>query len=120
MKTLQLIPSLELGGVERGVVDLARAMKKEGHETVVVSSGGSLVAELQRMGIQHYTLPVHRKSISTLFLVDQLVKIIEHERIDVIHGRSRVPGWIGWLASRRTGVPFITTCHGITNSSTTL
>ena len=112
MKILQLLPSLELGGVERGVVDLARALKKEGHETVVVSSGGSLVAELQRMGVPHYGLPVHQKSIASLFLVDQLVKIIERERIDVIHGRSRVPAWIGWLASRKTGVPFITTCHG--------
>lgn len=112
MKVLQLLPALEIGGVERGVVDLARSMKKMGHETVVVSSGGALVAELQRMGIPHYGLPVHQKSLVSLFLVDQLAKIIERERVDIIHGRSRVPAWIGWLASRKTGVPFLTTCHG--------
>ncbi|HNX67993.1 MAG TPA: lipopolysaccharide heptosyltransferase II [Candidatus Omnitrophota bacterium] len=112
MKVLQLLPALELGGTERGVVDLAKAMKKEGHETVVISSGGALVAELQRTGIPHYGLPVHQKSIAGLFLVDEIVKIIERERVDVIHARSRVPGWLGWLASRKTGVPFMTTCHG--------
>ncbi|HOG23255.1 MAG TPA: lipopolysaccharide heptosyltransferase II [Candidatus Omnitrophota bacterium] len=112
MKILQLLPALEIGGVERGVVDMARSLKEEGHETVVVSSGGTLVAELQRMGVPHYGLPVHQKSIVSLLLVDQLVKIIERERIDIVHARSRVPAWIGWLASRKTGIPFITTCHG--------
>lgn len=112
MKVLQLLPALELGGTERGVVDLARAMKKLGHETVIISSGGSLVAELQRIGITHYGLPVHQKSIAALFLVDEIAKIIERERIDIVHGRSRVPAWLGWLAARKTGVPFMTTCHG--------
>ena len=60
MKVMQLLPALELGGTERGVVDLARAMKKGGHETVVVSSGGALVAELQKTGIPHYGLPDRR------------------------------------------------------------
>lgn len=112
MKILQMLPALELGGTERGVVDLARAMKNEGHGTVVISSGGALVAELQKMGIAHYGLPVHQKSIVGLLLVDEIVKIIQRERVDIIHARSRVPAWLGWIASRRTGVPFVTTCHG--------
>ncbi len=107
-----MLPALELGGTERGVVDLARAMKKEGHETVVISSGGTLVAELQRMGIPHYGLPVHQKSLTGLLLVEEIVKIIQRERIDIIHARSRVPAWLGWLAARKTGIPFMTTCHG--------
>jgi lipopolysaccharide heptosyltransferase II len=112
MKVMQILPALELGGTERGVVDLARAMKKEGHETVVVSSGGALVSELQKMGIPHYGLPVHQKSLAALFLVEELVRIIQRERVDIIHARSRVPGWLGWLAARKAGIPFVTTCHG--------
>lgn len=112
MKVMQLLPSLELGGTERGVVDLAKAMKKAGHNTIIVSSGGALVAELQRIGIPHYGLPVHQKSLVSLLLVEELVKIIEREHVDIIHARSRVPAWIGWLAARKTGVPFVTTCHG--------
>lgn len=112
VKVMQVLPALELGGTERGVVDLTRAMKKEGHETVVVSSGGTLVAELQRIGIPHYGLPVHQKSLASLFLVEELVKIIQREHVDIIHARSRVPAWLGWFAARKTGIPFITTCHG--------
>jgi len=112
VKTLQILPSLEVGGVERGVVDLAKAMTAAGHKTVVISSGGSLVQELQRMGVIHYALPVHEKSLWTLRLVPQIVAIIRRENVDLVHARSRVPAWIGWLAARSAGVPFVTTCHG--------
>lgn len=112
MKILQILPALELGGVERGTVDLARALKVHGEEAVVVSSGGSLVPLLQKEGITHYTLPVAQKSLLSLALVPKLVEIIQKERVDIVHARSRVPGWVAWFAARRAGVPFITTCHG--------
>lgn len=112
MKILQILPSLQLGGVERGSVDLARALKKRGHECVVISSGGELVKELQKMGTPHYELPVHQKSIFSLGLVSRLAEVIEREKIDLVHARSRVPAWLAWLAARRTNRPFVTTCHG--------
>ncbi len=112
MKVLQILPALELGGVERGTVDLARALKLKGIEVVVISEGGALVQELEREKIPHYTLPVGKKSLFSLSLVPRLVEIIQKERIDLVHARSRVPGWIAWLASRKAGVPFVTTCHG--------
>jgi len=112
LKTLQILPALELGGVERGTVDLARALKARGEETVIVSGGGALVQELQKEGIMHYTLPVGEKSLLSLSLVPRLVEIIRKERVDIIHARSRIPGWLAWLAAREVGIPFITTCHG--------
>lgn len=112
MRTLQILPSLEVGGVERGVIDLVRAMQKRGHSCVVISSGGELVGELNKIGVPHYTLPVHSKSLFSLSLVPKIAEIIQRERIDIVHARSRVPGWLGWLAARKTGKPFVTTCHG--------
>ena len=112
MKTLQILPSLEVGGVERGVVDLARAVKKRGDDMVVVSSGGTLVGQLHKLGVRHYTLPVHKKSLFSLGLVGRIADIIQREHIDLVHGRSRVPAWIAWLACWKTQVPFVTTCHG--------
>jgi lipopolysaccharide heptosyltransferase II len=112
MKSLQLLPSLQVGGVERGVIDLVRTLKKRGHSAVVISSGGELVSELNKMEIPHYTLPVHQKSPFSLSLVSKIAEVIEREHIDVVHARSRVPAWLGWLAARRTGRPFVTTCHG--------
>lgn len=112
MKVLQILPSLHVGGVERGVIDLARAMKRRGEQTVVISSGGELVSELQKIGVPHYTLPVQKKSIFSLSVVPKIVEVIEKERIDIVHARSRVPAWLAWLAARKAGVHFVTTCHG--------
>ncbi len=112
MKVLQILPSLELGGVERGVIDLVRGMKRLGEESVVISSGGALVAELQKMGVPHYALPVHEKSPSSLALISKIADIIRRENVDIVHARSRVPAWLAYFAARQTGVAFVTTCHG--------
>ena len=113
MKVLQVLPELNVGGVETGTVDFAKYLVAHGHRAVVVSNGGALVAELEKAGIHHYILPVHKKSLWTMISsIRQLKKIIIGEGVDIVHARSRVPAWVAFFASRRTNAEFITTCHG--------
>ncbi|MGH7197742.1 MAG: lipopolysaccharide heptosyltransferase II, partial [Candidatus Omnitrophota bacterium] len=113
MRILQILPELKSGGVERGTVDLAKYLRKNGHHAVVVSAGGPLVGDLTSAGVVHYTLPVHKKSpFAVIHSVSALVKIVRKENIDIMHARSRVPALIAFFASRRTQVPYLTTCHG--------
>lgn len=113
MKILQILPELNVGGVETGTLDLSKYLVRLGHKAVVVSAGGALVKELEACGAKHYVLPVHKKSsISVFKLIPQLAEIIKKEEIDIVHARSRVPAWIAYFACRRTRVVFITTCHG--------
>src|SRR3989339_141298 len=113
MKILQVLPEMNVGGVERGTLDLAKYISAHGHQSVVVSNGGSLVPLLEAQGTKHYTLPVHRKNLWTMVeCMNALEKIIREEKIDIVHARSRVPAWIAYAACRRTGVDFLTTCHG--------
>ena len=113
MNILQVLPELNVGGVETGTLDLAEHLVRLGHKSIVVSNGGSLVEDLQREGSKHYVLPVHKKSIFTMFkMVSRLAAIIKKEKIDIVHARSRVPAWIAFFAARRTDKVFITTCHG--------
>src|SRR3989344_3110459 len=112
MKIAQILPHLDVGGVETGTVDLAKALKKRGDQPYVISNGGVLVEELVKAGIPHLKLPVHQKSIPSLRLVREIADFLERERIDIIHARSRVPAWLAYLAVRRTNCDFVTTCHG--------
>jgi len=113
MNILQILPELNVGGVETGTVDLAKYLVTLGHKSVVVSNGGGLVESLESYGCKHYTLPVHKKNLWTMFCcVNKLVAIIQYEKIDIVHARSRVPAWIAFFACRRTDAHFITTCHG--------
>ena len=113
MRVLQILPELNVGGVETGTIDFAAYLVKNGHQSFVISDGGPLVRDLESGGSKHFALPVHKKSLWTMFkMVKAVRKIIRAEKIDVVHARSRVPAWIAYFACRKTNAAFITTCHG--------
>jgi len=113
MNILQILPELNVGGVETGTLDLAKYLIKGQHKAVIVSAGGSMVKEAESQGAIHYQLPVHKKSPLTMVMnIPKLIAIIRKEKIDIVHARSRVPAWIAYFATLRTHTVFITTCHG--------
>ena len=112
MNILHLVPALEAGGVETGTIDLANSLKKLGQNVFVISNGGRLVKDLEENGIFHLKLPIHRKNPLSLLYVDKVASFIKTLKIDVVHASSRIPAWIGLLASRKTKTPFVTSCHG--------
>ena len=113
MNILQILPKLDVGGVETGTIDLSKELIKKGHKVIVVSGGGKLVKNLIEMNVRHIELSVHKKSLFTIISsIKTLESIIRDERIDIVHSRSRVPNIIAFFAARHTGAKFITTAHG--------
>ena len=116
LKVIQLVPELNGGGVERGTLELGNYLSSLGHESIVVSNGGRLVEQLEKEGSRHIKVPIHKKNLSSFFQVKALRKLFVDECPDVIHMRSRVPAWIGYLAWRKLDPSkrprLITTVHG--------
>lgn len=117
LTVMQLLPSLESGGVERGTIEVSKALCENGHRSIVVSSGGRMVDQLLSHDAEHISLPIHRKSPATLMQVRPLRRLIREQGVDVIHARSRVPAWAAYLAWRKLPSAkrpvFITTVHGL-------
>ena len=117
MKVVQVLPALEVGGVERGTLDIAKALVEAGHESVVISAGGRLVTQLEQEGSRHVLWDIGKKSLLTFFKFWAFRKWLRKEQPDIVHVRSRMPAWVVWLAWR--GMPkserpkFITTLHGM-------
>ena len=113
---LQALPALEVGGVERGTLEIAAALARQGHRSLVVSAGGRLVRQLLDQGSEHITVPVGKKSLSTLRHVYTLREILAREKITILHARSRLPAWVCYLAWRslcpEQRPHFVTTVHG--------
>lgn len=110
---MQVLPSLEMGGVERGAVEIAIALQQQGIPNMVVSAGGKMVAQLEKAGIEHITLPVDTKNpIRMWWNALKLAKITREKNVGLMHVRSRAPAWSVKWASEKTGIPFITTFHG--------
>tara|TARA_B110000037_G_scaffold114878_2_gene132060 strand:- start:1489 stop:2601 length:1113 start_codon:yes stop_codon:yes gene_type:complete len=116
MKILQVLPELNSGGVERGTLEIADYLVKAGHEALVVSNGGRQVEALEVSGARHIAMPVHRKSFGSLFQVKSFRKLLQEEKPDILHIRSRVPGWVAYLAWRKmnpaTRPRLVSTVHG--------
>ena len=115
LTVVQLVPALDAGGAERSAVEIGRALVAAGHRSIVVSEGGRLVATLVAEGSEHIELPIARKSLASLGQVRALRALFQRERADIVHARSRVPAWLGWLALRGLSPRphFVTTAHGL-------
>jgi glycosyltransferase involved in cell wall biosynthesis len=110
---LQVLPALVTGGVERGAIDVAKAVAASGWNAYVASEGGHMVRELERAGVRHLTLPMAAKNPFVMRAnVHRLLDVIETHGIDLVHARSRAPAWSARAAARRKGLPFVTTVHG--------
>jgi glycosyltransferase involved in cell wall biosynthesis len=111
MKILYILPELQIGGVERHVIDLANELTARGHETMVVSAGGRMEAQLDK-GVRILHLPVHKKNpFMGYYCARQIVRIVREQKFEIIHAHSRVPAWIAMWASRMSGVPYVVTAH---------
>ncbi len=113
---MQVLPELEVGGVERGSLEIAHALVAAGHRALVVSGGGRLVGELEAGGAEHITLDVGAKRPASLAHIARLARLYREHDVDIVHARSRLPAWLAWLARRRLGdhaAPrWVTTVHG--------
>ena len=92
---VQILPALNTGGVERGVVEISKALTENDFRSIVVSSGGYMVPQIKRNGSIHYELDVQTKNpLIWSKIRSQLKVILEDEKVDLIHLCSRAPAWI--------------------------
>ena len=113
MRIVQVIPELNEGGVERGVVELNREFVKKGIESFVISAGGKLENQINLDGGNHVKFDVCSKNIFTAFRrVKDLKKILKEIKPDIIHVRSRVPAWLVYFANKSLNIKIVSTVHG--------
>lgn len=113
---LQILPSLNGGGVERGTIEMASALKEIGWTPIVASSGGIMTHELKRIGVRHITLPAASKNPLVMQRnISRLAAIVREFEVDIIHARSRAPAWSAYFAAKKTGAHFVTTFHAAYN-----
>lgn len=113
MKIVQIIPELNEGGVERGVVELNREFVRLEIESFVISAGGKLVNQIEKDGRNHITFDVCSKNIFTSFSrISKLKKLLIEIKPDIIHVRSRVPAWLVFFANKNLNIKVVSTVHG--------
>lgn len=117
MKILYGITKANFGGAQRYVFDLAKAMKKRGHNVAVLcGEGGVLADKLKEEGIRVIEIKGMKRDIS---LVNEfrsfyfIFRTLWNEKPNIFHTNSSKMGGIGNLAARLAGIKrIIFTGHG--------
>ena len=110
---LQILPSLTSGGIERGVVEMNNYLVKNGYNSIVLSSGGKMVYQVEQGGGKHITLNVATKNPLKMWSnISKIKKIIIENNVDVVDVKSRAPAWSAYFACKRAKCPLITSIHG--------
>ncbi|MDP2941592.1 MAG: glycosyltransferase, partial [Candidatus Omnitrophota bacterium] len=115
MNILFLTTHLNIGGITSYVLALAKGLKAKGHQVYVASSGGEVLPMFQEAGITYLRIPVKTKcefSPKVIPSFFKLVKEVKGRDIDLLHANTRVTQVLAYLASRSTGRPYVSTCHG--------
>jgi len=109
---LQVVPELDVGGAEITTLEMARAIVASGGRALVATQGGALASEIEKAGGEIISLPVASKNPIVMWKnARRLAALLRAENIDLLHTRSRAPGWSGLWAGKWAGVPFMTTYH---------
>ena len=115
---LQVIPHLAAGGAERTTIEVAEALVAAGATALVVSAGGRLEKDLNRVGgelIRLESAPT-KNPLEIYANAGRIAKLVKVRKVGLVHARSRAPAWSALWAARRTKVPFVTTYHGVYNA----
>ncbi|MEO8113211.1 MAG: glycosyltransferase family 4 protein [Phenylobacterium sp.] len=118
---LQVVPELETGGAEQSAIDVASAVVKAGGKALVATRGGRMTTRLLADGGRLAQMPVHSKNpLVMLGNAARLVDLIRHEKVSVVHARSRAPAFSALWAASVTKTPFVATYHGVYKAKSNL
>jgi glycosyltransferase involved in cell wall biosynthesis len=102
-------------------VDLACVQADAGCDVIFVSGGGTFVPLLEQHGVHHISIEQdQRKPLSMLKAAFRLTAVARTFKPDVLHAHMMGSAAIGWIASRMTGVPLVTTVHNSFDSHSKL
>ncbi len=107
--------SLDFGGAETHVTDLATKLSCLGYRVSVASQGGRLVARLQQARIPHVYAPLHSRVPSSLLAAMRILSDeVRNRQISLLHAHGRIPAWVLTQVRRRyPRLPLVTTYHGV-------
>jgi glycosyltransferase involved in cell wall biosynthesis len=110
---------MEIGGAERTVLEITAFLKNTNYTSLVLTSGGKLIKDLEKLNIEVVRYPIDKKNpLLIIKNIIKLKKIFIEKNIDLIHVRSRAPAWSAIFAARSLKIPIVTTWHGhVSNSS---
>jgi glycosyltransferase involved in cell wall biosynthesis len=113
LRLLLVVDSLEVGGAERHVVDLASALHRKGYGVEVACSvAGGLSKPLEEAGVpvRPLTGRLVKRRVSAAY-ARGIRKLLRGDRFDLVHAHIFASAAAAAIAVRGTGLPLVITEH---------
>lgn len=111
IKILQAIRQGKVGGGETHVLDLVNELNKARFESVILSfTEGPMVDKLRADGFKVYVVPTEKPFNYKVWKA--VKKIVEQEKIDLIHAHGTRANSNTFSTAKSLGIPLIYTVHG--------
>ncbi|HSP46985.1 MAG TPA: glycosyltransferase [Clostridiaceae bacterium] len=115
-KIAYVVTQSELGGAQRNILLLAKALSGRHDITVYAAPGGLLLDELRRAGIKVVEIPSMQRDISLkddLETYRFLVEEFTENGYEIIHSHSSKAGLLARMAGKKAGAAVnVYTAHG--------
>ncbi|MBN2120961.1 MAG: glycosyltransferase family 4 protein [Candidatus Omnitrophica bacterium] len=116
MNILLLTTHLNIGGIPRYVINLAKSFASQGGHVFLASSKGFWQGELEEAeNIKLVFIPINTKSILSLKVIKSffvLSRFLKDNKVDIIHANTRVTQFLACLLYRVNRIPYVSTFHG--------
>lgn len=110
---LQVLPKLDTGGAERVALEIAEAVRRAGGRSLIAAEDGPLAHLAKRAGAEVIHLPLATKNpLKIRKNAKKLQRVIKENQVDLVHVHSRAPAWSAYYATKKLGIPLVTTYHG--------
>ena len=106
-KVLHLVATNKLSGAEKVVSDICTNLD-ERYVPVVICAGDPLKKYYEEKGIKTYTADLSKLKLSE---ISKVKKVVEDEKIDIIHGHDVKASIAGYLASKKRKIPVVSHIH---------
>jgi glycosyltransferase involved in cell wall biosynthesis len=112
LTVLITVPTLEVGAADLGTIDLTRMLTQGGHYPIIASSGGRLEPAVKLAGGEFIRLDTASQNPFTIARNGlTLAHLVRSRGCDILHAHGRTSAWSTLIASRLTGVPFLTSWY---------
>ncbi|MBI4982252.1 MAG: glycosyltransferase, partial [Candidatus Omnitrophica bacterium] len=114
LNVLFVIPSLELGGAERVVINLAKGLDRKIFNPMVccLNEKGRFAEELEKEKIK--VIALNKKGPLDLSIISKLVKVMKKNQVDVVNTHLWGANFWGRIAAQKAGVKtVIATEHNV-------
>lgn len=101
MRIVQLVPSLEEGELAQEALEFAVELARLGHESAVISAGGTLVSRLTLHNCQHFELPLNQRRWLNGRLHRKLRQQVQALDAEILLCRGAQCAWHGAQARKR-------------------